>query len=154
MYFAGSTAAATGTELWVTDGTIAGLPRKDINPTGAADSNLDYGFVVYNSELYFTASDGVSGRELWKTNGTAVGTVRVLISMPGRWMLFPFRAADFRTVNGLLVFTATTLADGDELGPPTVPMPVLPRSRVFTRKLWFPYQRYDGTERIAFCSQP
>lgn len=116
MYFAGST-AATGTELWVTDGTIAGTSLvKDINPTGAADSNPDYGFVVYNSELYFTASDGVSGRELWKTNGTAVGTVRVKDINAGPMDAFSFSAQPiFGTVNGLLVFTASTLADGDEL---------------------------------------
>lgn len=114
FYFAGQT-GAEGIELWVTDGTPAGTQLvKDIN-TGGADSNPAYGFIVYNNELYFTAIDAM-GRELWKTDGTPGGTVLVKDINAGPSSAFSSSSSnEFAVVNGLLVFTATTAADGDEL---------------------------------------
>jgi len=113
FYFAGQDGA--GIELWVTDGTPGGTSMvKDINP-GAGDSNPAYGFITYNNELYFTAIDG-SGRELWKTNGTLAGTMLVKDINTGPSSAFSSNSSnEFAVVNGLLVFTATTAADGDEL---------------------------------------
>lgn len=114
FYFAGTT-VAEGIELWVTDGTPAGtLLVKDINPGG--DSNPNYGFIVYNNELYFTAADGTTGRELWKTDGSGGGTVQVKDINTGPANGFSNNpVSQFMVVNGLLVFSATSAADGDEL---------------------------------------
>jgi ELWxxDGT repeat protein len=63
-----------GSELWITDGSIAGTRIvKDINP-GSAASNPG-SLTNVNGTLYFTANDGVHGPALWKSNGTAAGTV-------------------------------------------------------------------------------
>ena len=67
--FAGAT-AATGTELFITDGSVAGTVLvKDINP-GAANSDPDEDFVHLNGFVYFSAFTAAEGRELWRTNGT------------------------------------------------------------------------------------
>lgn len=115
LYFAAKT-VAEGIELWVTDGTTGGtFLLKDINTAGAADSDPKYGFVVYNNELYFTANDGTTGRELWKTDGTGPGTVRVKDINPGAADAFGGAfTPQFKVFNGLLIFTASTAADGDE----------------------------------------
>ncbi len=74
-YFA-ATSAATGRELWKTDGTPAGTVLfKDINP-GVGSSNPS-SFLVANGTLYFSANDGTNGAALWKSDGTAEGTVLV-----------------------------------------------------------------------------
>ncbi|MBL7744616.1 MAG: T9SS type A sorting domain-containing protein [Chitinophagaceae bacterium] len=116
LYFAGRT-VAEGIELWVTDGTVVGTSLlKDINTSGAADSEPKYGFIEYDNELYFTANDGSSGRELWKTNGTGPGTVRVKdinTGAPDAFVATP--ASHFSVINNILVFSATTAADGGEL---------------------------------------
>lgn len=103
---------ATDCELWVTDGTAIGTVRlKDINP-GAGNSSNPGNFRVFDSILYFTANDGVYGNELWRTDGTEAGTymaadinVGAGSSSPG-WL---------RVLNGSLIFSATTAADGTEL---------------------------------------
>jgi len=114
FYFAGRT-ALEGIELWKTNGTPGGTAMvKDIN-LGGGDANPHYGFIVYNNELYFTAIDG-NGRELWKTNGAFAGTLLVKDINPGPANAFSTTTSnEFGVVNGLLVFTATTATDGDEL---------------------------------------
>jgi ELWxxDGT repeat protein len=119
LYFAGKT-VAEGIELWVTDGTPGGTTIvKNINPA-AADSDPKYGFTVYNNEIYFTADDGTNGRELWKSNGTGAGTVLVKNINAGAADAFPLPGpgiteSDFKVINSVLVFSATTAADGQEL---------------------------------------
>ncbi len=81
LIFAGRT-AATGIELYITDGTPGGtLLLKDILP-GAAGSEPNDG-VVMNDIFYFTAKTTTEGRELWKTDGTAAGTGLVKDINPG-----------------------------------------------------------------------
>ena len=65
-----------GTELWRSDGTVAGTSLvKDIR--SGSDSS-DPGLLTnVNGTLFFTANDGTTGRELWKSDGTAAGTVLV-----------------------------------------------------------------------------
>ena len=56
VYFSGKT-NTRGLELCKTDGTPGGTSMvADINP-GAADSDPKYGFLIYNNELYFTATE-------------------------------------------------------------------------------------------------
>jgi len=65
-----------GSELYKTDGTVAGTARvKDIRPgTGSGDPQ---GFTDMGGYALFTADDGVIGRELWRTDGTTAGTYPV-----------------------------------------------------------------------------
>lgn len=75
FYFA-ATDDNNGTELWKSDGTVAGTTLvKDINP-GGGNSNPN-GYVAVGSTLFFKADDGTNGEELWKTDGTQEGTVLV-----------------------------------------------------------------------------
>jgi ELWxxDGT repeat protein len=67
---------ATGLELWMSDGTVAGTGVvKDINPglnwgSGSGPVNL----TVYNSKLYFNADDGSGNKYLWVSDGSEKGT--------------------------------------------------------------------------------
>ena len=72
----------TGTELFLTDGTAAGMVMvKDIRPgTGNRGVSL---LTVVGSMLYFVAMDDVSGAELWKSDGKGSSTVMVKDIFPG-----------------------------------------------------------------------
>jgi ELWxxDGT repeat protein len=77
-----TSASATGTELWSSDGTAAGTTLlKDINP-GAASSSPT-GLVVAGDALFFVAAEPIHGRELWVSDGTAVGTTLANDTSPG-----------------------------------------------------------------------
>lgn len=66
-----------GSELWVTNGTVAGTTLvKDIR-TGTNSSNPD-NFIAYHGRIYFTAMDSTTGYQLYRTDGTAAGTEMVL----------------------------------------------------------------------------
>lgn len=68
--------AATGSELFITDGTAGGTTLvKDIY-SGAMSSTAG-DFIPFNGSIYFTAVTLAEGRELWKTDGTNAGTVLV-----------------------------------------------------------------------------
>ena len=76
---------------------------KYINPGGLSSPS---GFTIFNNELYFSASDGVSGLELWKTDGTENGTVMVkdinIVGVVG----VGSNPAGFTVFNGALYFSA------------------------------------------------
>jgi ELWxxDGT repeat protein len=74
---------------------------KDIDP--GANSSFPSYIINVNSELYFTANDGVHGYELWKSDGTAAGTVMVKDINPGAGNSTPFDSA---AVNGAVEFYA------------------------------------------------
>ena len=68
--------AATGQELWRTDGTEGGTTLvKDIRP-GPSDGGVD-SLTEMGGQLFFRACEGPTGCELWKSDGTAAGTVLV-----------------------------------------------------------------------------
>jgi ELWxxDGT repeat protein len=76
------TNAATGTELWRSDGTAPGtFLVKDILP-GAASSYPLFRAKLGGSLLLF-ADDGVTGSEPWLSDGTLAGTVPVKDINPG-----------------------------------------------------------------------
>ena len=81
MYFIAKV-AATGQELWKSNGTPTGtILVKDIN-VGTSDSQINELF-VYNSRLIFRANDGISGFELWQSDGTNAGTNLIYDVIPG-----------------------------------------------------------------------
>jgi ELWxxDGT repeat protein len=62
-----------GTELWATDGSLAGTRLVlDINP-GPSSSSIT-SLIVAQGTAYFWADDGTNGLQLWKSNGAAAGT--------------------------------------------------------------------------------
>lgn len=68
--------AASGAELWKTDGTTAGtVIVKDIRPGTNGSAPVNFGNI--GNKVLFYAGDGVVGRELWSTDGTEAGTVLV-----------------------------------------------------------------------------
>lgn len=75
VYFRGSTSLGN-IELYSSDGTAGGTNLvKEINPSTSFNGNSDpANWVVYNSELYFSANDGNTDG-LWKTNGTITDSV-------------------------------------------------------------------------------
>ncbi len=88
-----------GTELWKSDGTIAGtvLVKDNIGASNLAN---------VNGILYFSAN----GSQLWKSDGTVPGTV--LMKDFGSASFGPQNLAD---VNGTLFFTADDGVNGREL---------------------------------------
>lgn len=98
--------AASGWELWKSNGTAAGTVLvKDINP-GAASSDPANLTAVGNT-LYFTADNGVNGRELWKSDGTEAGTTLVVDILPGSESAFPQNSGFLTNIDGTLYFSAT-----------------------------------------------
>ncbi len=63
LYFAAND-GSSGTELWASDGTLAGTRRvQDIAP-GTANANPS-DLAIAGDRLFFGASSGTAGRELW-----------------------------------------------------------------------------------------
>lgn len=103
---------AVGSELWATDGTVAGTRLvADIAPGGglsdsiATDRNGD--LVVWRDHLYFPA-DGPDGIELWRSDGTTSGTEQVadLVGGPG-----DARPSNLAVVDDTLLLWASTTGD-------------------------------------------
>lgn len=81
LFFVGRT-DATGTELWVTDGTPAGTKMvRDLAP--GAGSSYPYALTAFKGRLYFTATTVAAGNEWWSTDGTASGTAQYADIRPG-----------------------------------------------------------------------
>ena len=60
----------TGSEIWMSDGTVEGTVR-NLDITGSPlNSDVDHFFNFNNTTLYFSANDGSRGRELWRMNNT------------------------------------------------------------------------------------
>jgi ELWxxDGT repeat protein len=71
--------AATGNELWKTDGTGSGTALvRDIFPGPASGLAADLvSTATVGTRLIFVANDGVHGWECWASDGTAPGTVQL-----------------------------------------------------------------------------
>ena len=100
-----------GTELWSSDGTVAGTQLvKDIW-SGSSSSNPEY-MQTLGDEVWFRGSDGSAGAEPWKTDGTSDGTTLVADISPGvvgsspQW---------FARVGDRILFAADDSAHGREL---------------------------------------
>lgn len=82
LLFSAIESAATGIELWRSDGTGAGtFLVKDIEP-GTGNSTPEY-FHPYQNGVLFFARTAAGGREIWKSNGTAAGTTMLRDILPG-----------------------------------------------------------------------
>jgi ELWxxDGT repeat protein len=114
LIFKGST-SATGSELYITDGTSGGtMLVKDINAGAAGSAPAD--FAVLNGFIYFSAQTLAEGRELWKTNGTTAGTTLLKDIIAGAASSNQANKYNIFT-NGIsyFLFTANTTAEGLEL---------------------------------------
>lgn len=78
IFFFSAATEDEGTELWKSDGTVAGTQMvKDIRI--GDESGIDgYPSPVFTSSaLFFAADNGTNGVELWRSDGTSSGTVLV-----------------------------------------------------------------------------
>ncbi|RYY72006.1 MAG: T9SS type A sorting domain-containing protein [Chitinophagaceae bacterium] len=103
-YFVASQPVGSGnTEVWRTDGTVAGtIQLKDIdgNPFGSSQPS---NFTRLGNQVFFFATTPTEGRELWKTDGTTAGTVIVKDIFAGVNGSGPSEMIEF---NGSLYFRA------------------------------------------------
>lgn len=84
---------------------------KDIR-SGTSGSLLS-GFVEFNGQLYFKASDGVTGSELWTSTGSTAGTTQVADTNPGSPSFNPSNLTSF---NNKLYFSGlVTSTVGSEI---------------------------------------
>jgi ELWxxDGT repeat protein len=84
IFFAGYD-AASGVQLWKTDGTASGTQRVS-NVSGASQNSFAVCYLTaFAGHIYFSGGDASNGfgRELWTSDGTATGTVRVTDVNPG-----------------------------------------------------------------------
>ena len=116
---------ATGTELWISDGTANGSELlRDLN-TGEFDSNPADFFDAGNGTLFFYARTEETGYELWKTSGTSSSTELVKDINPGpersNSFFHTYRSSSalpsvfLGTHDGLVYLTARTEAEGLEV---------------------------------------
>lgn len=113
VIFRGST-AATGSEIYISDGTTLGTTLvKDIvtGTTGSAPNNM----VLMNGFIYFTAVTAAEGRELWRTNGTDIGTTLVKDITPGTEGTFGVNGNELFSTGTFLLFAGNTPSSGVEL---------------------------------------
>jgi ELWxxDGT repeat protein len=109
-FFFVESSVANGNELWVCDGTAAGITMvKDINPGANDGIQTNETFLYTTTGLYFAADDGVHGNELWTSDGTSGGTSMVKDINPNLGDADPEIDPGF-VVNHMIYFTAT---DGD-----------------------------------------
>ncbi len=117
-----ATTQANGTELWKTDGTVAGTVLvNDIVP--GASSSTPSNLTNVNGTLFFSVS--ISGSdELWKSDGTSSGTVRIKSQLNTDSGSHP---NSFANLNGTLLFSTNRQlwrSDGTESGTVVVDAPI------------------------------
>lgn len=124
LFLAGT--AATGKELWVTDGTAGNTQLlKDTNSTATGSVVKMLGKNGSSTRVYFVANDGTSGQELWMSDGTLAGTVQVKDMCPGAcdtqiddMLEFQGKNYFWTKVSNLATYTASHLwvTDGTSAG--------------------------------------
>lgn len=109
LYFVAGDTLATGRELYVSDGTVAGTSLvRDINTTGSSSPTE---LVDANGTIYFAATTSTSGRELWKSDGSASGTTLVKDINAGAFS--NSNPNTFATLGSLVFFNATSGASSN-----------------------------------------
>ena len=104
-----------GSELWITNGSLAGTRMiHDTHPgsigsTGCVESNRVLLSETADDRVFFVADDGEHGCELWQTDGTSAGTKLVQDIVPGVQGSYPYSLTN---VEGTIYFTAD---DGAEV---------------------------------------
>lgn len=129
-----ATAAATGTELWVTDGKKAGTRiLRDVAPGATSGYNALYPIATIGKRAVFVANDMVSGNRIWGTDGTPAGT-KVLVggeklpsstfgvALPGRRYFLSAASASptgyvFKSTTGASVADLTLSVAGKRVYP-------------------------------------
>ena len=109
----GTDPEATGSELWVTDGTTAGTSLLMDIRAGSLSSYVDNLASLGNGKVVFTALDDSHGRELWVTDGNVAGTGRLkdIYAGPSGSQIYEVTSLG----NGTAVFRASDDAHGSEL---------------------------------------
>lgn len=103
--------AATGPELWTSDGTRPGTRLvREIRP--GASGSYPQELAAVDNLLLFAADDGVHGLEPWVTDGTAAGTRLLADLAPGADASGPAR---FTVAGDLVGFDANDGVHGREL---------------------------------------
>ena len=94
MVFFRASDAATGSELWGSDGTPQGTHLfLDLSDSARTVDSDAYLVTTHRDEVVLVVDDGVSGKQLWLIDGTAAGT---------------------RAMSSFGFFRATTSASGGE----------------------------------------
>ena len=97
-----------GNELVEVDGSNVNII--DINEGSEGSGSFLPGFITYDNDLYFRASDGTNGFELWKYDGTTATLAADIESGAGS-----SSPGFFAEYDGKLYFQANTAATGKEL---------------------------------------
>ncbi|HEV7571072.1 MAG TPA: ELWxxDGT repeat protein [Thermoanaerobaculia bacterium] len=118
IFFEGLT-AATGIELWVSDGSESGTRMvTEILPgaKGALESNYSIlGLTPFRNGVLFPANDGVHGREMWFSDGTAAGTRMVRDFVPGAIGMWDSSYAYITAFRNRAYFSASDSGHGQEV---------------------------------------
>jgi ELWxxDGT repeat protein len=107
-----------GTELWVTDGSVAGTSMLADIFAGASSSNPTGFTALGNGQIVFQATDATNGTELWVTDGTATHTSLLKNIAPGASAGVPLNSNPtnfFALGNGKALFQANDAVAGAEL---------------------------------------
>lgn len=147
-------AAATGEELWASDGTPGGTRLvRDVFP-GPRSAEIRW-LTAAGGRVYFTADDGAHGREPWVSDGSLDGTRLLVDLVPGPGSSNP---AEFTAVGGRVYFAAHAPAHGRELwrsdGTPEGtlrvtdvapgPLPTSPMALTLSAGAWLWFVATDG----------
>ncbi len=105
---------AHGSELWISDGTLAGTHLlKDISiGRGSSMTNDSYSeFVILNDKAYFIVTDDTGKLNIWRTDGTEAGT-ELFHNIGGN--TYGNSISKLKIVGGSLYYIITTIGSSTE----------------------------------------